>query len=76
MSKRMLGVTYIDHGVGPEPDRRSEALEREGVEAIGWRCDLGGLRNAKRPADTERLAALYEPVHATPVPITEGLLLN
>lgn len=71
-----LGVTYINHGVGPEADSRSEALEREGVEAIGWRRDLGGLRKANSHADQESLAAFYQPVHAAPVPITEGLLLN
>ena len=71
-----LGVTFINHGVGPEADDRSEALERAGVERVGWRRDLGSLRNANRPADPESLAAFYEPVHAAPVPLTEGLLLN
>lgn len=71
-----LGVTFINHGMGPEADSRSEALERAGVETIGWRRDVGRLRKANRLADPESLAAFYEPVHAAPVPMTEGLLLN
>ncbi|MFA4950032.1 hypothetical protein [Brevundimonas sp.] len=71
-----LGVTFINHGVGLEADDRSEALERAGVEAVGWRRDVGGLRNARRLADPEGLAAFYEPVHVAPVPLAEGLLLN
>ncbi|WP_396594859.1 hypothetical protein [Brevundimonas sp. R86498] len=71
-----LGVTYINHGVGPDADCQSEALESAAVHAVGWRCDLVRLRSPNRFAHVEGLTATYNSIHAAPVPINEGLLLN